>query len=187
MEQTYNSRESRLLSLPPELRNAIYREVLLENGVVRITNEARPAPPSLLQVNRQIRKEATAIYYKENTLRFCIWKFDAGVYITWSQLFTFHGEFSTRWSFEGPRNWENLLQWVEASYTGKCTKLQRSSTSPPQSSTGKTIVVGKFFDLMNNLSLVQGMSWEKVKEQLEVVHDMLCATDEVWESEKDSV
>ncbi|KAK9777675.1 putative F-box domain-containing protein [Seiridium cardinale] len=57
---------SRLLSVPPEIRNKTYEEALLncaEWGLVSMTSLA---PPALLQVSGQIRKEAAPIFYGQN-------------------------------------------------------------------------------------------------------------------------
>ncbi|KXT07161.1 hypothetical protein AC578_2493 [Pseudocercospora eumusae] len=56
---------SPLLALPPELRNHIYREVLVHNNnIIIITKSTKP--PSLLQLCREIRFEAQGIYLAEN-------------------------------------------------------------------------------------------------------------------------
>ncbi|KAK5121087.1 hypothetical protein LTR85_005571 [Meristemomyces frigidus] len=55
--------KSKLLSLPPELRTAIYEYALVE-GEIDVTLDWRP--PALLQACRQIRKEASGMYYDKN-------------------------------------------------------------------------------------------------------------------------
>ncbi|CAK3936123.1 Hypothetical predicted protein [Lecanosticta acicola] len=61
----------RLLNLPAELRNEIYELVLVSSGRIELTT-TRPKSlrePAFLAISRQIRTEATAIYYGSNT--FC--------------------------------------------------------------------------------------------------------------------
>lgn len=56
--------DSRLLGLPPELRNMVYEYVLSSAGttcIVSSTNKLQK--PGLLQVNRQIREEANLRYH----------------------------------------------------------------------------------------------------------------------------
>ena len=43
----------------------------------------RKAQPSLLQVNTQIRREASGIYYNENIFTVFVEDFDAGSYLKW--------------------------------------------------------------------------------------------------------
>ncbi|KAK5112292.1 hypothetical protein LTR85_011564 [Meristemomyces frigidus] len=61
------SRDSQLLALPPELRNIIYRCVLVSDTPINISCEASITPPTLLDTCRRIREEAISIYYHENT------------------------------------------------------------------------------------------------------------------------
>ena len=60
---------SRLLSLPPELRNHIYRYVLVQEHPVNVRYTIRTIlrEPTLLATNRQIRSEALCLFYAENT------------------------------------------------------------------------------------------------------------------------
>ena len=78
----------RFLDLPPELRNRVYRMRLIADCAISI-DAATPIAPGaayhvydpeaehqeevlpLLSINRQIRHEARAIYYTENTFSFC--------------------------------------------------------------------------------------------------------------------
>lgn len=67
------------LDLPPELRNEVYRQVLvvdyeeeslLDNGHIVIGVHRPCVPePALLAVNRQIRSETLSIFYGENVFR----------------------------------------------------------------------------------------------------------------------
>ncbi|EMC96951.1 hypothetical protein BAUCODRAFT_48719, partial [Baudoinia panamericana UAMH 10762] len=56
----------RLLNLPGELRNYIYRLALVEDDHIKISKNSKPLQPGILQVSRQCRKEASDIYYQEN-------------------------------------------------------------------------------------------------------------------------
>lgn len=58
---------SLLLTLPGELRNRIYRFVLCQNHSIWITRLTWPThQPALLKTNRQIRTEATRLFYHGN-------------------------------------------------------------------------------------------------------------------------
>lgn len=54
------------LLLPAEIRNIIYEQALASKNPIRIVPDLRILLPSLLQVNRQIRQEASTIFYRSN-------------------------------------------------------------------------------------------------------------------------
>ncbi|KAI7162600.1 hypothetical protein KC349_g1903 [Hortaea werneckii] len=58
--------DSRLLDLPPELRNSIYAYVLTIDDVIQIPESGKPTRPPLLQVCQQITSDATLLYYSCN-------------------------------------------------------------------------------------------------------------------------
>ncbi|KAK5123756.1 hypothetical protein LTR85_002392 [Meristemomyces frigidus] len=67
--------QSRLLALPPELRNVIWELTLLRSSNIRVENDifahdihvGESVQPSLALVSRQVRCEALPIYYSANT------------------------------------------------------------------------------------------------------------------------
>ena len=75
---TRMSQPSPFLDLPPELRNAIYREVLISDESIEANLTFRGANPGLgmrlglLQICRQIRDEAHDIFWSENKFRFTV-------------------------------------------------------------------------------------------------------------------
>ena len=67
--QRVNLQDSPLLyKIPPELRNIVYWFVLTSDSGVEVTVQNIQARASLLKVSRQIRQEATQIFYAENRL-----------------------------------------------------------------------------------------------------------------------
>ena len=115
--------ESRLLELPAELRNDIYRFALVGDpeDKIKIT-PGMPNPPyepALLRVSRQVRNEASSIYYQENHFRFDMPNFDASAYIKWvraepivrSRLQVW---FKLQVITSCDVAWENLVRWLEA-------------------------------------------------------------------------
>jgi len=72
------NKSTRLLSLPPELRNMIYRLAFADDPgrkdhFICLWPGMRDRVPALLQTCRQIDKEAGSIYYAERTFRF-VWE-----------------------------------------------------------------------------------------------------------------
>ncbi|KAI7282140.1 hypothetical protein KC345_g3695 [Hortaea werneckii] len=66
--------DSPLMRLSPEMRNRIYREVLVSGPIVRMTDtygNGEWSPPALLHTCRRIRREASGIYYSMNSFLFC--------------------------------------------------------------------------------------------------------------------
>ncbi|KAF7189270.1 hypothetical protein HII31_09423 [Pseudocercospora fuligena] len=71
-QSTFKTQASRLLSLPAELRNNIYRNALISKSRIAIRDAAGDVfdPPALLSVCRQISEEAASIFWAENS--FCL-------------------------------------------------------------------------------------------------------------------
>ncbi|KAK5137726.1 hypothetical protein LTR08_007297 [Meristemomyces frigidus] len=59
--------DSPLLALAPELRNRIYHYTLLSDAPIDTNCKDASKEPALLATCHQVRKEATGIYYSENT------------------------------------------------------------------------------------------------------------------------
>lgn len=80
---------SRLLSLPPELRNRIYEYVVTSEDCLLIPSicKHRDLPsaeqPGLTRVNRQLRKESLAMFYTQNIFTAHIHRCDFGFLIDW--------------------------------------------------------------------------------------------------------
>lgn len=62
-----SNQDSPLLSLPAELRNEIYTQVLVGTEDIDISSPTAHTQGALLDVCKQIRKEAAEIYYVENS------------------------------------------------------------------------------------------------------------------------
>lgn len=58
-----------LLALPGEIRNRIYRYVLLKPKPFAVRLQFSPRDTALLLVNKQVYREASTIFYYENTFR----------------------------------------------------------------------------------------------------------------------
>lgn len=67
-EEHTNSRGFRVLSLPAEIRVMIYEQTPVIHGDIEVRpNGPSPRLPALLQVNKEIRREALDIYYMKNS------------------------------------------------------------------------------------------------------------------------
>jgi len=58
-----------LLALPGEIRNRIYRYILIKPNPFAVKLQFSPRDTALLQVHKMVYKEASTIFYYENTFR----------------------------------------------------------------------------------------------------------------------
>jgi len=126
---TTKAEKSALLSLPPEMRNRIYRAALVE-GEISIAAGQRPRPePALLYTRRRIRDEALAIYYKENCFDFHIKDYDADNSIQWQSSASQRHDAHLTWRINVSTNWPNLVRWLEAWDDGRVTGPTQGATA----------------------------------------------------------
>jgi hypothetical protein len=80
-----------LLNIHAEIRNEIYRLVLVSEDKIRVgVHDAPPMDPPLLRTNRQIRSEARGIFHKENRAEFAVLNYDIRKIIAWLDLSLIH-------------------------------------------------------------------------------------------------
>ncbi|KAK4610579.1 hypothetical protein CLAFUW4_14140 [Fulvia fulva] len=117
----------RLLSLPAEMENKIYRYTLTTPEDIEIRSAADlPVGPGLLRTCRQIRPEAIGIYYHENDFAFPIQNFNADCYIKFckssrNRLMSSH-IFRIYEARTG--SWPNLVRWLKAWWDYECRSLE---------------------------------------------------------------
>ena len=116
--------EPKLLSLPPEMRNMIWRFVLcLDNPI--IINDTYQLP-AVIQTCHQIRHEALIIFHSENKFEHTVNDLDASTFHKWAALSydtlrpeTFAKLRSSYLAFTGERHWGNLKDWLDVLYEGE--------------------------------------------------------------------
>ena len=101
--------QSKLLALPAELRNKIYKHCLVigmddlqyptvkksRGRFVLITKDLKL--PALLSVCRQVRNETRGFWYTDNRCHVRIYDYDASVYLAWRRhMNAFDGEFKAQ-------------------------------------------------------------------------------------------
>lgn len=114
---------SRLLALPPELRNRIYDYVLTENEAKVVVTPALKPPPLLLACT-QIRSEALALWYSNNDFQIGVHNCDGTLHIKWGLHYrllrrtynSLKAGQSIQWNFTGGANWKNLMAWLRESH-----------------------------------------------------------------------
>lgn len=171
---------NRLMALPGELRNMIYRHVLVEQGriVVRSTG---PGQPGLLAACKAIRKEAGSIYYIENEFTLLLTDFDGAAFshfkLQYDRCPTI-GRMTHYYQFGGRPNWANLVRWLEEAYFGRCwVPLCQIDYPILREHYRHHYVVGGAFKLLKE---TRALGWDGVERVLEAYLHGLKGTTSRW-------
>ncbi|CAK4034163.1 Hypothetical predicted protein [Lecanosticta acicola] len=116
-QQHESEQTSRLLDLPGELRNRIYREALLEDPVTVTASSF--IEPGIIRACKQTRSEAGPIFYAENEFEIEVRAYNSDVIIQWQKVgekveHEFKvGEVRSRVaSGQQTPHWANFEQWL---------------------------------------------------------------------------
>ncbi|KAF2209010.1 hypothetical protein CERZMDRAFT_100766 [Cercospora zeae-maydis SCOH1-5] len=172
--------ERLFFELPPELRNKIYRDVLVQPEKIKISSFTTKLPPEpgLLLVNRQIRQEALGIYYHGNHFRFDMYDINASAYMRWVRAEPIiRSRLQVWFKMYIPTipdlAWQNLLDWLEELHYRRVAHGPSSRTFP-----GKRafrVVVGEMKELAGRLQQ-QELTWDQILHVLESLKRMLVAS-----------
>ena len=155
------------LTIPGELRNKIYRLALISDGKI-VVARGQFAEPDLLRTCRQIRTEATKIYYLENE-----WAID---YPNWeyatAEAFVHHvqlvqgvafARMKIYWQNSGShRNRANLLELARVLHEGKRGMGWLAAGNNPSVLMSATMGVNEIARAMKQ------SPWEQVERVLEI-------------------
>lgn len=163
-----------LFTLPAELRNEIYRLVLLSQS--RITIGARNhEQPALLRTCRQLREETSSIFYDEN--RFLTRVQDMRMVIPashWCITRIRAPNFSAHMS--GTMSWSNTLKWLERYYRGEAIRLGSVPNCGPDRI--HMNVAAHIFGVVDRLR--KKLKWKDIVPVLEEVRQMVDDKDGTW-------
>ena len=180
-----HSRKCGLLELPAELRNSIYRFALVEGTIPVLSQAVLPTVPPLLSDNKQIRREATSIYFEDNTFRLEVNDFDASNVTKFCSAALVRQQkcvmIEAAIAEPGGGSWANLKTWLRAFY-------DQNSHGPITNKAGtgydKILAAQQLFEVVARHRRTKPMpNWEDVVEpQLESVRVALAAVDAsgVW-------
>lgn len=157
--------QSPLLALPPEMRNRIYRFVVVtstENDEIEIGKDHRPRPPFLLHTCHQLRQEAIKIYHEENHFHFRVHDCDASGYMRWVTVFRrdktrVKARVNISISLRGRYDKANLMKWLEAMFSN----ADFGVTCPP--GTSKRRAYYAVFDIVRKLYEDKKYGWEDAR------------------------
>lgn len=172
------TRNPHLLSQPPEIRNVVYRLVLLQNDIkIRQPDFSGAEQPSLLQVSRQIRAETSQIHHNENEHIWYITDFDVSHYMKWQQSSQVRRDAHIKFKFRDRTVWRNLLEWLEAFYYDKVTGLGIKEFHAEADY--HVAVAGRMFRMVSQLRELN-VAWEDVKVNLEYARQAIGIYAEEW-------
>ena len=179
--------ESRLLSLPPELRTHIYRDVLLQSNPISLAvsepaHESN-AQPGILLTCHQIRNEAISIYYGENAFRLGIGNLRGNALVPLVRIMTKYSKNrdrspEVRLAHYGRPSWAKLKDWLEQSHRLRYWNVLSIMADNGLKQTHlKEKVVGSAFKIV---MIMKDQPWEKVEKVLELYHDTVRVIDATW-------
>lgn len=179
-----------LLGIPGEIRNRIYREVLLEEYTIQIgfmsfsfgyggrrhretRDKGTSLEPGLLRSCMTIRREARPIFFNEN--RFHIELYQAKMDPPLAHWFWQHVPRSQRKvTHEEQTSWECFKPWLKAHWAGQLAEHVQEDFAELIWEVTDNRVVWNMFKVVEEL---QDLRWEKVEKVLDlyaesvIIHD----------------
>lgn len=182
------SETSPFLELPPEMRNRIYRYTLLTDRFVGVSATHLPEPAVLLAC-KQIRQEASSIYYNENRFLLDMVAFETAPILRWRNKELSVGRFSDcKIMTEAfvpvnmTPNWPNLVTWFKLWRDGKVDiSFERPSLGDKEEQRAEGLegkVIGAMFSMVDEMSR---LPWKATERVLKEQHRVLVAIDPRWE------
>jgi hypothetical protein len=169
---------SRLLSLPGELRNRIYRFAIIGHRALEI-DAARWSThqPPLLKTCKQVRHEALRLFYIENKISTDIHDWNPIVKYNFQQLMLAHKvrPANLHHYFSGGPNWGNLMNWLKAVHEGRIGAI---SDAVGKQRPMERKIVGVMFRVVRKATGVS--TWMQVEDLLVAHRELLGMTDDRW-------
>ncbi|KAK3617304.1 hypothetical protein LTR56_025372 [Elasticomyces elasticus] len=166
---------SRLMSLPPELRNSIYEYVLLEPDDIDV--DTNLLPPALIQVSPQIKAEASGIWYAQNQFHNDIIDCNIEVAMKWRWHILRLGmptSNGTSAILPSP-NWTNLLRWCQyVCASGQAIRLNLEDDLNPEEAVVEAAHAIAYEHCYDN------RTWEECKLVLEPLRRIAGIVDNRW-------
>ncbi|KAK5127349.1 hypothetical protein LTR85_006688 [Meristemomyces frigidus] len=185
---TVANKECRLLALPPEMRNRIYRACLVEGDISIHSDDAGndlPTEPAILRTCRQIRDEAESILYQENTFDFTVEDHDASNYVKWCRSAERRRECKHTFNLnEGSTNWSNLEKWMVAWWSGEAEGPAGYAEDEGGIMTFVGNVATHLFRVLETLQ-DSGLPWETAQSVLRNMRRALGVENQDWLEESD--
>lgn len=177
----------RFMDLAPELRNRIYRLAVLSETAIGIRKTGYSRPP-LLQTSRQIRSEATGIYYSENIFIARNHAYDSDLFLSFTSMLPRMKGIQLKRAhqpYRGPNyhdvpNWPNLWTWLRRHHSREVLDGVPGPKEFLESKRNRAtdhLVVSAMFETVRRL---RKAPWEQVKSLLELQRPILAKLDWRW-------
>ena len=172
---------SRLLELPAELRNRIYCYAVVSDTSVPVGANSF-SEPALLATSKQIRDEASPVFYAENSFNVDMSDYETTLYLLFRRkqiaIFKRYGV-KTKCHPTGTwrPNWQNLHTWLRLLHVGLIFKnvAVRPSSNPAMNILDKT-----WNSLFETVESLRDLPWSRVEDIVEQHHMILVAIDPSW-------
>lgn len=180
--------------LPAEVRNQIYREVLIDPEIplIDLSTTSPPLDPPLLGTNKQVRSEARPMFYLENKFRPLITDFDASALVRWlgddpKLRDKMYPEFQLDFSPYPPKGlWHrNVSDWIENYLLRKVRRPVHEPGVIPASDTPDAHVI-ELFDRVDRLlkaNVVRGL--HRFMKAVDLMIDEMSWKDFRWAAKSD--
>ncbi|KAF2161602.1 hypothetical protein M409DRAFT_58992 [Zasmidium cellare ATCC 36951] len=184
-----SQQSSRLLALPGELKNRIYRLALLQpkDTPILITSTGYDLGGGLLQTSKQIRSEALKIFYYENQFKHTVQRLDVSPAIHFCRTLAKvdlgppskqHRVSLLVEVFLTP-HWPNLLEWLRLTHQGFMS-LPVEGMTPSAGNLAfeaEKKVVASMFEAVKAL---KRQPWRLVREVLRGMRQVLVVLEPSW-------
>lgn len=173
------SPESPLFRLPAELRNKIYRLVLLRDRTIYVhRNEDQET--GLLQACQRLRSETSSICYLENDLSLVIrhWSCATLLRLAAKEAQLGGASISSRHLRVDWPDWRNLALWL---WHYRCGHLRKARVLPrPREGVGRLATEHILAAMFEQVDAVEGQTWELVTKVLALLYHLLVGIVERW-------
>ncbi|KAK4610044.1 hypothetical protein CLAFUW4_13682 [Fulvia fulva] len=177
----------RLFKLPGEIRNRIYRLVLVDavgdaDGYIEYDTTGYSVPP-LLKTCKAIRSENRAIFYYENQFTCTIEKFDCSPMVKfWAHLRRCDlspDKVHTRCGHDFEPDWRNLMEWLRRYHAKDVHGRSRRIASLQAKGLIRATdyIIAGLFDTAKDL---RGQPWQFVEGVVSNQHEALIVLDARW-------
>lgn len=161
-----------LLGLPAELRNQIWRLVLVRIADIDINTEQDTLQPSLLRVSRQIRSETRDIYCQENCIFLNVHNLKFAPHSSY-WVWNLGGNRNAFLSYHGWYSWKTLAAWAREHWeVGWIRPIELRETNDENST-----IVAEIFTAVDAL-WESGAKWRGVEATLQSFRKILETTDD---------
>ncbi|KAF7196146.1 hypothetical protein HII31_02547 [Pseudocercospora fuligena] len=172
-----------LLGLPAELRNYIYRLVMLEQDYIDITPRSY-ARPALLDTCRQTRSEGLKIYYYENKFEIKINDFDSDMHLRFRSHTKEMGLSSNKMSFGSDvqvasPNWRKLMTWLQR-YHAKEIRTYAAKPTTEVHTDSRAIIRSTLGTMFATAKAMGSQPWHAVEKLMELSRPVLILQDQRW-------